>query len=363
MSNRIRYLDGHRGLAIAMVLLYHGYAKWADVMPVGSQLAHVVPVRYGWAGVDLFFLLSGYVILMTLERSRSVGQFLRNRWLRLFPAMLVCSLLMYLSSPWMPHRPEGQPELISLVPGLLFVDPWWLSMLTRREWPLLDGAFWTLIVEFKFYVFAALVYFWRGRVALVAALALAFLLAQGGFIVDDALGLTKHNVVTRVSAYLSSDYFGWFGSGAAFYLYQQTQRRGWFAVGVVLAVAASLFMRLGRVVDDGSWTAVIMGLVVTALFAASLVWQPLRQVLTTRVLQVLGAASYPLYLMHQNVVASLAVSLGAWLPMVPALLLPLLPMVALVGVAHVVATRVEGPIRARLTRLTGGLAQTVTRSQ
>ncbi len=85
---RIGYLDGLRGLAIALVMAWHyTCAPHARYLPYGATLRGVPIIADGWIGVYLFFLISGYVVSLSLERSSGLGDFLWRRWLRLFPAM------------------------------------------------------------------------------------------------------------------------------------------------------------------------------------------------------------------------------------------------------------------------------------
>ena len=91
---RIDYLDAIRGIAVWLVVLYHAYARY-EHFPYGFEYASFPFLKYGYLGVELFFLISGFVILMTLERSRSFINFLYKRWLRLFPAMAIVTLLFY----------------------------------------------------------------------------------------------------------------------------------------------------------------------------------------------------------------------------------------------------------------------------
>ena len=64
---RLAYLDGMRGVAILLVLLFHAFARWPDLVPYGDQYQSVPLFRVGFIGVNLFFIISGFVILMTLE--------------------------------------------------------------------------------------------------------------------------------------------------------------------------------------------------------------------------------------------------------------------------------------------------------
>ena len=75
MKHRIEYLDGQRGLAILLVVLFHAYARWPERVPYHDAYANIPVFAYGWVGVELFFLVSGFVILMTLERCSSAGEF------------------------------------------------------------------------------------------------------------------------------------------------------------------------------------------------------------------------------------------------------------------------------------------------
>src|ERR1700733_14451625 len=125
MGGRIRYLDGSRGVAILAVIIFHAYVAYPDKLPFGGRFG-VLPFRLGWQGVELFFLISGFVILMTLERCNSFSEFILRRWLRLFPAMLIISIGAFV---WLRASGVERP-LIDLIPGLTFVSPALLHSLT-----------------------------------------------------------------------------------------------------------------------------------------------------------------------------------------------------------------------------------------
>ncbi|HHF0555610.1 TPA: acyltransferase family protein [Vibrio antiquarius] len=98
MKNRIVHLDAMRGIAILLVLLFHTYGRWPGHLSFVNESSDILVVKYGYLGVNLFFVISGYVILMTLDKKNSLIEFYISRWLRLFPLMFLCSLLIYSSS-------------------------------------------------------------------------------------------------------------------------------------------------------------------------------------------------------------------------------------------------------------------------
>jgi len=112
MSNRLSYIDGMRGLAIALVVGFHAFSRWPELMPFGDNFQNFPIFQYGWLGVQLFFLISGYVITMTLERSSDLKKYLLKRWIRLFPAMAICSAIIFITAAFITERPAGMPAAV-----------------------------------------------------------------------------------------------------------------------------------------------------------------------------------------------------------------------------------------------------------
>ena len=67
---RIEFLDGLRGLAILLVIFFHAFVRWPNIVPYGSSYSDFIFFKYGYLGVELFFLISGFVILMSLEKNK-----------------------------------------------------------------------------------------------------------------------------------------------------------------------------------------------------------------------------------------------------------------------------------------------------
>lgn len=348
MNHRITFLDGLRGLAIMLVLLYHACTRWSDILPYGEKFSSFPLVKYGWLGVNLFFLISGFVILMSLEKCSSVREFLTRRWLRLFPAMLICSALIYATAGLFPERPGGSPTPSSLLPGLTFVEPSWWSNLSGYPVTPLEGAFWSLFVEFKFYVFAALIYYWKGRNVLFGCLLTAFVL----YVVSDVA--RKHGGGSTVVALndlfntLSFETFNWFASGAAFYVFFKTKDARWWVFALCLAIAGPLGFHqqtAGRFVAATA---------VSLMFALTLYVPAIRIPLDTRVLQFFGYISYPLYLVHENMMIATIIKMGREFAFIPHFVLPFIAIAMLVALAYLITRYVEPRIHALISRVIAG---------
>src|SRR5213080_3636767 len=132
-------LDLLRALAIIVVVIYHAAL-------FGFKLPGRVD-RFGWIGVDLFFVLSGYLIggqlLAPLARGQSInlGRFFARRAFRIMPAYFVI-LAIYIFLPSWREYPE--------------MYPWWKFLLSVQNIALHGGtAFshaWSLAVEDQFYL-------------------------------------------------------------------------------------------------------------------------------------------------------------------------------------------------------------------
>jgi peptidoglycan/LPS O-acetylase OafA/YrhL len=152
-----------RGIAVLLVLFYHCGVSW---------------LRGGFLGVDIFFVLSGYLITCTLlkqreQSSRPFFSFYWNRFLRLFPAFAAVCLALFIARSWLTNR--DQPVTDILAAGLYVSD--WTRALGQHV-PLYLGHTWSLAIEEKFYliwpfVLFALLATFKRRHAAIGALAIA----------------------------------------------------------------------------------------------------------------------------------------------------------------------------------------------
>ncbi len=137
-------LDTVRGLAVLLVLFYHGIAPQigGEISHLGATLLFIA--QYGWTGVNLFFVLSGFLITGILvenrERSDYFSRFYIRRALRILPALYAALTVLYLAG-WISLRFMGAAMLFFANGAPLLGIP------------MQYGPLWSLAVEEHFYMF------------------------------------------------------------------------------------------------------------------------------------------------------------------------------------------------------------------
>jgi peptidoglycan/LPS O-acetylase OafA/YrhL len=172
-------LDGVRGLAILMVLVYHFVAQTTATNRV--EAAVLWPLSYGLLGVDLFFVLSGFLITGILYDARDDPRYFRNfymrRVLRIFPLYYGVLAVVFVVVPLLPGL-RGS-EIASLREHQAWAWLYGVNVYLAREggWVLsYIEHFWSLAVEEHFYFVWPLVVWCladRPRALMAAALGLA----------------------------------------------------------------------------------------------------------------------------------------------------------------------------------------------
>jgi peptidoglycan/LPS O-acetylase OafA/YrhL len=277
-AQRTRELDAVRGIAAMMVVLFHYTVRYGALWGDPSAPLHAT---FGYLGVQVFFGVSGFVILMTLERCRTASDFVIARASRLFPAYWVAVLATFavlLAFPLPDRAISWRQGLVNLtmLQGFLNV-------------PHVDGVYWSLEVELVFYAWMLAIFAagWmrhaRALMALWLTMSIATLLA--------AL-LLHHAVPTLASRYLLVDYSAFFSIGAAAYLDFRARRIAPSTWCLFALAAAAAWLGGG-----------LPGLAIAAtmvLLFSLLVWRK-AGLLDSPVLVFMGTISYPLYLLHQNI--------------------------------------------------------------
>lgn len=186
LRGHLPVLDGIRGLAVSMVLVFHfvgqmGPTNWIERAIVGVT-------KYGLLGVDLFFVLSGFLITGILFEARNNPHYFRNfymrRFLRIFPLYYGVLALVFFIAPLIP--PLRGPTLDYLTDRQAWAWLYGINIYLagHEEWSFSYlNHFWSLCVEEHFYLFWPLVVYLLARrpkalIATSLAISLAAMLAR-----------------------------------------------------------------------------------------------------------------------------------------------------------------------------------------
>jgi peptidoglycan/LPS O-acetylase OafA/YrhL len=270
MPRRLQELDALRGLAALGVLFCH----FASTCHRLSILPCDFP--YGSYGPHLFFMISGFVILMTLARTEHAADFIVSRFSRLYPVYWT-SIALTLAVFWAFPSGDPTPTARQVCVNLSMLQTW-------LRVPDLEVAYWTLGVELKFY-FIMFVLYLIGRIRSGEPFVLLWL----GLIADYrlAIGFGPPSL-SLAKTLLIADYGHLFAAGLIFYQIKMVGhhwiRHALLAGCLALQVAA------------GSWESVAMVASFFGLFylfvSGRLGW------IAVRPMVYLGTISYSLYLIH-----------------------------------------------------------------
>jgi peptidoglycan/LPS O-acetylase OafA/YrhL len=296
-SFRWKGLDGLRAFAVLLVLACHfGFHAQGGIV-----------------GVDVFFLISGFLItsLLLKERDKTGGISFRDFWVRrayrLFPALVCAIVFAVLMSRWALPA-ERHQTLIAVPPVLLYVGNWWAVFGPGHSLGLLSPD-WSLAVEEQFYVVWPLVAaLWLARTAHRERAALiigALAILDVAWLVTTSLVLHFNNVYMRTDTHA----IGLLAGSALALLLARPKAvtltpglakalQGIAAVAVLAIVGVTLAMRENPTSEA---MAIIVGSLAATVLLVGLVLVPtgrLTNLFENRVAKWIGVRSYGIYLFN-----------------------------------------------------------------
>ncbi len=332
LTNRYVELDALRGVAIGAVLLSHYFALYDTNFH--SPVHATIGFSRGFYGVQLFFMISGFVILLTARSASRPRDFVIARATRLYPTYWVCLTISWLLVTLTDFGPlYRSPEQIAINYTML------QRMLGVRD---VDGVYWSLSVELIFYGLVFVVLSWKKSISddSVARLMIAWCTVSFGIAL--ATWAAPSHALQLAAIATGAQYAPLFGVGMFGLLGRTRGHLGWGSAACVAAAGVITYL------FSGTEAAIIVGALSLAfLFVVMKESVPL---LRWRPLVFVGQISYPLYLLHQNVGYWLIDHFVDYVPRDLASVLAIPIALALAWLVHIsIETRVSKQIRRALT--------------
>ncbi|WP_196138873.1 acyltransferase [Aliikangiella sp. G2MR2-5] len=286
-GQRLVNLDIIRFIAAFSVLIYHYKSKFCTSLPETSVLSQNVYsiTKFGYLGVDLFFLISGFVIFASAN-NRTAIQFLISRATRILPTFWVC--LVITTFVLLSIGTEGSKiSIFSFLANFFLVHEY-------VNQPAVDGVYWTLITELKFYACVFLLIllggfkYYRAWILLWLAATLCFFVCEQP---------------SFMGWFISPYYSPYFISGIIFYL---AKKEGYTLYNLlILSISLPLALYNGYITIDSFAKDVSIAdkviadlLICLFFFIFYLISKDKLQVKERRFWLLLGGITYPLYLLH-----------------------------------------------------------------
>lgn len=276
---RLQALDALRGIAALAVVLFH-YLPYYHTL-YGHDFEPWYALEFGRYGVHLFFIISGFVIFMTLEKTAAPGWFGLARAFRLLPALWIAIPITFIAV----HALGPADRAVTAGDAV-----WNLTLLHEyMERPHVDGAYWSLVIEATFYAWMAVLFYGLGPGRRLIAVLWAWVLVSYGVVIfwqDIPAGwdfLLKELLFARYAPLFVSGMllYRWYSRGAP-------ARHE--ALLLTLAMSHSL---LAYRAPFNLFVLACYGVFILAISGH-------LDRFVNRPLLLLGSLSYSLYLIHQN---------------------------------------------------------------
>jgi peptidoglycan/LPS O-acetylase OafA/YrhL len=280
-------LDGLRGLAILWVVLYHSKPRLEGTWLYSAAL-------WGWAGVLLFFILSGFLITSILLTTRDQPHYFHNfharRALRIWPVYLLLMAVVYLKADWFVGA--DVKDAIRTAPWLAYI--FCVQNLFHLALPPAMEPTWALAIEEQYYFVWAPVVKWLRRPWMLA------IVLAGALLLSPALRLGHHAWLTPTHTLIHLDGIA-LGSLMALGMHTlRVSRHAWLWLGVAAFVAGILAAGTfagGTAFLDSALAVGFAGLILS-LIASTGARNPFNAALRSGPMKFYGRISYGLYMSH-----------------------------------------------------------------
>jgi len=282
----LEYIDALRVVGAASVISFHYFSNGisnGSVTSIGltpfSEIA-----KYGYLGVQLFFVVSGYLILMSTNRS--AWEFAKGRVKRIYPLYWM-AIILITAITYLPTLSKNQPDFLQILASITMFP-------TAFDQGWIDGAHWFMLIEIQFYLLIFVLLKLRAGKHLPTIFPIWAIVILIWYVFD----LNRFNIW-----YLYGP-FSFICGGAIIYSIKQS---GWNllrVVGLIAAITGGLYSRLGSLdylseIRNTQYSATVVTVIVLIIFGLLLLTL-LPKISNMHIpgAVFLGAITYPLFLIH-----------------------------------------------------------------
>lgn len=271
---RLQELDSLRGIAALAVVLFHYTTGYSGTFHHGYGIFWEFSL--GYLGVQLFFIISGFVIFLTLENTKKPMEFVVSRFSRLYPTYWAAIFLTLACISLYP-LPSYNISVKDIMLNLTMLQYW----IPAKN---IDSVYWTLGVELSFYILAFFVFLMKQQknvdILIVCWLLLAIITK-----------LTYYPHRDFISKLLIFNYCQLFSAGICFY---HIKNNGVSLKKNIILILCLLTQLIVSTVTET--VSITLFFIIFYLFVLNKL-----SLLRNKVLFYLGTISYSLYLIHQNI--------------------------------------------------------------
>lgn len=296
-KNRIYQIDLFRFLAALSVVFYHylfrGYM--ADNMSnlhfyeIGSYF------KYGYLGVDMFFIISGFVITLSIK-TRSLKDFCISRISRLYPSywlsIILTSIVIILI---------GAPRFVVNFRQVLLNLTMFQNYLDVMS---IDGVYWSLFIEMKFYIFIIGTYLFLNKLTEIKLDYLIYLWLLLSIVYIFLNNLFFFRVINH---FLILEWSSYFIAGMIFYQIYKIKINTKYIVLLCIAMSISIFYGISRIKGlethfNTTFSPLFISSFIIIIYILMLLvsCEKLTIINSSKLIEI-GLLTYPLYLIHQDI--------------------------------------------------------------
>ncbi|WP_416437571.1 acyltransferase family protein [Phnomibacter sp. MR] len=335
-TERIYQIDLIRFFAALSVLLFHylfrGYITNDLSILRFDEIGHIF--KYGYLGVDIFFIISGFVIAMSIK-SESITAFIRSRITRLYPAYWFCVILTFLFIKLF-GNPVFDASFFQLGVNLTMLQSFF-----RVD--MIDGVYWSLYIELKFYMLIVLLLFLQKKFKInIDTFSYVWLVLSICYALMPASNLT-----TILNYLFILNWSSYFIAGMLFYNIYKLGYSTFRIIGIIVSLLLSVYFSNQRVIDATAFYKTDFSILIVA--AVIICFYLIMLLISTKQLKKLnkqsflklGVLTYPLYLIHENIGFIIFNNIGAY---INKYLLVGITTFAMLIVANLIHKKIEKPV-------------------